>query len=106
MKSIGQNNIGEALTKGKDMLVASKRTSPKLLLVSLDSKATDDISKPAKELKDAGIGTVAVGGSGADQGQLNTIAGNPENVVSAPGYTELPSALESTVEKVNNSKLL
>jgi hypothetical protein len=105
LKSAGGNNIGAALRQGKGMLVGSKRTAPKVLLALLDSKATDDVSLLAKELKDAGIGTVAIGGNKADQAQLNTIAGKPENVVTAPSYTELPSALAPVVGKVNQSKL-
>ena len=105
MKSVGENNIGAALRQGKGMLVDSKRTAPKVLLALLGSKATDDVSIPAKELRDAGIGTVAIGGGNADQAQLNTIAGKPENVVASPNYAELPSSLGSVVEKVNKSKL-
>jgi hypothetical protein len=104
MKSTGQNNIGAALAQGKAMLAGSKRSAPKVLLALLDSKATDDVSKPAKELRDSGVGTVAVGGSDADRAELNTITGKPENVVSASSYAELPSVLKSVVEKINNSK--
>lgn len=105
MKSVAQNNIGTALTQGKDMLIGSKRSAPKVLLALLDSKATDDVNRPAKELKDAGVSAVAIGGSGADQDQLNIIAGKPENVVLAPSYSKLPLAMGPVIGKVNNSKI-
>lgn len=106
MKSAGENKIGAALTQGKNMLVGSKRTAPKALLALLDSEATDDLTKPAQELKESGIGALAIGGSGADQGQLKTIAGNPENVLTPTGFSNLPSVLGSTIGKVNNSEFL
>ena len=88
------------------MLLGSKRAAPKVLLALTDSKSTDDVSQPAKQIRDAGIGVVAVGGNSADPAQLNTIAGKPENAVTTPGFSKFPSVLGSVVGKLNNSKCL
>ena len=102
----GDNSVGAALTQAKLVLDRSKRTVPKVVVLLLDNKAADDLTKPAKDLKDSGVGVVAIAGSGdVDQAQLNTIAVSPKNVVSTTSYSKLPSILGTVIEKINNGKL-
>ena len=99
------NNFGSALRQGKNMLVGGKRQVPKTLLAMLNSKATDDLSKPSQELRDAGVGVVcACGSDQVDQSQLNTIAGGPENVVSTTSFSQFPSILGSVTGKLNDGR--
>ena len=103
----GDNSVGAALTQAKIILDGSQRTVPKVVVLLLDNKAADDVSQPGKQLRDSGMGVVAIAGSGdVDQAQLNVITGRPENVVTTTAYSKLPSILGIVVEKINNSKLL
>jgi collagen type XII alpha len=102
----GDNSVGAALTQAKKVLDGSKRAVPKLVVLLLDNKAADDVSNPAKELKNSGVGVVSIAGSGdVDQGQLNTISGTPEYVVTTTSYSKLPSIMGTVIEKINTSKL-
>ena len=103
----GDNSVGAALTQAKNALERSKRVVPKVVVLLLANKAADDVSNPAKGLKDSGVGVVGIAGSNdVDQGQLNIISGTPENVVKTTLYAQLPSILGTVIEKINNSKLL
>ena len=102
----GDNSVGAALTQAKNVLDRSKRSVPQVVVLLLENKAADDVSNPAKGLRDSGIGVVAIAGSGdVDQAQLNIITGTPENVVTTTSYSKLPSILGTVIEKINNSKL-
>ncbi len=102
----GDNSVGAALTQAKNVLDRSKRPVPQVVVLLLDNKAADDVSNPAKGLRDSGIGVVAIAGSGdVDQAQLNIMTGIPENVVTTTSYSKLPSILGTVIEKINNSKL-
>jgi collagen type XII alpha len=102
----GDNSVGAALTQAKKVLDGSKRAVPKLVVLLLDNKAADDVSNPAKELKNSGVGVVSIAGSGdVDQGQLNTISGTPEYVVTTTSYSKLPSIMGTVIEKINTSML-
>ena len=103
----GDNSVGAALTRAKNVLDRSKRrVVPKLVVLLLDNKAADDVTKPSKGLKDSGIAVVAIAGSSdVDQAQLNMITGTPENIVTTNSYSKLPSILGTVIEKINNSKL-
>lgn len=103
----GDNSVGAALTQAKNVLDRSKRrVVPKVVVLLLDNKAADDVTKPSKGLKDSGIGVVAIAGSSdVDQAQLNMITGTPENIVTTTSYSKLPSILGTVIEKINNSKL-
>ena len=103
----GDNSVGAALLQAKELLANSKRQVPKVLVVLLDNKAADDLSRPSLELKNQVIGVVSIGGSGdVDLSQLNVITTSPENVVTTNSYSNLPSILGTVIEKINNSKFL
>lgn len=103
----GDNSVGAALLKAKDVFANSKRRVPKVLVVLLDNRAADDLTKPTIELNKIGVSVVPVGGSGAvDQTQLNAITSSPENVVTTVGYANLITIVGTVISKINNRKLL
>ena len=102
----GDNSVGAALLKAKELFANGKRQVPKVLVVLLDNKAADDLTKPTIELQKIGVGVVPVGGSGdVDQTQLNAITASPENVVTTGSYGNLISIVGTVISKINNRKL-
>nr|XP_046259078.1 uncharacterized protein LOC124066600 isoform X3 [Scatophagus argus] len=92
------HNIGAALQYVRDHVFTSDSGSrllegvPQMLIILSGGRSGDDIRTPVRMLKEIGVISIAIGTTGADTLELQTISYNPSYALSITGYEELPSA--------------
>ncbi|XP_077159547.1 collagen alpha-4(VI) chain-like isoform X2 [Paroedura picta] len=92
-------NTGKALTDASDCFDVSNGGRPYVkqhLIVVTDGESNDNVTEPARRLREKGIILHAVGIIEADYDELREIAGTPERVYIEEKYESLPY-LEKTV---------
>lgn len=94
-------NIGAALQHLRASVFTSESGSrltegvPQILLLLSGGRSGDDIRTPLRMLKEIGVISVAIGTTGADTLELQTIAHKPSYALSINDYTELPTAKQN-----------
>lgn len=91
-------NIGAALQHLRGSVFTSESGSrltegvPQILVLLSGGRSGDDIKTPLRMLKEIDVISVAIGTTGADTLELQTIAHKPSYALSINDYAELPTA--------------
>uniref|UniRef100_A0AAY4A7Z5 VWFA domain-containing protein n=1 Tax=Denticeps clupeoides TaxID=299321 RepID=A0AAY4A7Z5_9TELE len=80
----------------------SRPNVPKIAIVITDGSSSDDVVKPAEELRRQGVTIYAIGVGSADTAQLRAIANRPSQrfLVSISNYQELRRAMEGMLKSI------
>uniref|UniRef100_H2T3W1 Collagen, type VI, alpha 3 n=1 Tax=Takifugu rubripes TaxID=31033 RepID=H2T3W1_TAKRU len=95
------SNIGAALQHLKSSVFTSESGSrlsegvPQILILLSGGRSGDDIITPLTILKEIGVISAAIGTTGADTLELQTIAHKPTYALSVSDYAELPTAKQN-----------
>lgn len=95
------SNIGAALRHLKSSVFTSESGSrlsegvPQILILLSGGRSGDDITTPITILKEIGVISAAIGTTGADTLELQTIAHKPTYALSVSDYAELPTAKQN-----------
>lgn len=90
-------NIGAALQYVKDSVFTPASGSrllegvPQILILLTGERSGDDIRIPIRELKEAGVISIAIGTTDADTLELQTISHKPNYALSITDYEDLPT---------------
>ncbi|XP_035692567.1 collagen alpha-3(VI) chain-like, partial [Branchiostoma floridae] len=73
-----------------DLRKGARADVTKIAVVITDGRSYDDVNRPARRMRQAGIVTIAVGvGNNLDRDQLTAIAGDPKTLLSLDGFDRL-----------------
>lgn len=67
----------------------------------LTGESTDDVTVPAEQIKKSGISKVIVIGIGLQSEDFVATASSPQNVLTSPGFVQLPQKLPDTIALIN-----
>ncbi|KAL6489035.1 hypothetical protein MHYP_G00027760 [Metynnis hypsauchen] len=77
--------------------------APKFLIVITDGESQDEVSAPAKALRDKGVTIYSIGVRDADQSQLRNISGSPSNVYMEKDFDALSFLEKDLLLKICSS---
>lgn len=103
------HNIGAALQHVRDHVFTSDSGSrllegvPQILILLSSGRSGDDIRTPVRMLKETGVISIAIATPEADTLELQTIAHDPNYVVSVTDYKELPTAQKDVLSLLRDA---
>lgn len=103
-----QLNTGRALDRvSKDIYQRSagsriEEAVPQFLILVTGGKSTDDVTRPAHQLKSIMVAPLAIGSRNADPNELRQIALKPELTYTVNSFQQLPSVEQQLIASVNS----
>ncbi|KAL2084689.1 hypothetical protein ACEWY4_020207 [Coilia grayii] len=90
----GGTHIGKALTAMEPLFQEAVKSrpnpeTPRILIVITDGKSSDEVEEPAKELREQGVIIYTIGVKGANQQELEEIAGDPKRTFTVNNFDAL-----------------
>lgn len=74
---------------------------PQFLILVTGGKSTDDVTRPAQQLKSTMVAPIAIGSRNADPNELRQIALKPELTYTVNSFQQLPSVEQQLIASVN-----